>query len=105
VRAARPCKAGAHRRSKSLSMRLPILSLVLIAAALLGEFQAASAQPPTSYHWCARHFGNWMVGPMSCYFTSYQQCRTTLSGTRGVCFQSPYYHQLPPDVAPRRRHE
>jgi hypothetical protein len=29
-------------------MRLPILSLLLISAALLGEMQAASAQSPTS---------------------------------------------------------
>jgi ABC-type uncharacterized transport system substrate-binding protein len=30
-------------------MRLPILSLLLIFAALLGEMQTASAQSPTSY--------------------------------------------------------
>jgi hypothetical protein len=34
-------------------MRMPVLSLFLIAAALLGEIQAASAQSPTSYPWCA----------------------------------------------------
>ena len=86
-------------------MRLVTASLFLIVAMLLGGMQAASAQPPTSDQWCARHFGNWMVGPMSCYFTSYQQCRTTLSGTGGVCFQSPYSYQPPPDAPPpRRRH-
>ena len=81
-------------------MRLPTASLFLIAAVLLGGMQAASAQSPTSYQWCARHFGNWMVGPRSCYFTSYQQCRTTLSGNSGVCFQSPYYYQPLPDAPP-----
>ena len=35
-------------------MRLPMLSFVLLAAALLGEIQAASAQSPTSYPWCSR---------------------------------------------------
>jgi len=30
-------------------MRLPILSLLLISAALFGEIQSASAQSPTSY--------------------------------------------------------
>jgi hypothetical protein len=85
-------------------MRLPILLLLVIFSALLGEMQAASAQSPISDQWCARHFGNWVVGPMFCYFTSYQQCRTTLSGNSGVCFQSPYYYQPPPDAPPRRRH-
>src|SRR5215470_7784349 len=28
----------------------------------------------------------------SCYFTSYQQCMTTISGIGGYCYQSPYYH-------------
>jgi hypothetical protein len=31
-------------------------------------------------------------GGTSCYFISYRQCMTTLSGLRGYCFQSPYYH-------------
>jgi hypothetical protein len=86
-------------------MRLPILSLFLIAAALLGEIQTVSAQSPTSYPWCAKYFGSWMVGATSCYFTSYQQCRTTLSGIGGVCFKSPYYHGAPPNAPapPRRR--
>ena len=85
-------------------MRLPILSLFLIAAALLGEIQAVSAQSPTSYPWCARYFGSWMAGATSCYFTSYQQCRTTLSGIGGVCFKSPYYYGAPnAPVTPRRR--
>jgi uncharacterized protein DUF3551 len=77
-------------------MRLPILWLFLIAAALLGETQAVSAQSPTSYPWCAKYFGSWMAGATSCYFTSYQQCRTTLSGIGGACFKSPYYHGAPP---------
>jgi hypothetical protein len=37
-------------------MRLPILWLFLIAAAL-GEIQATSAQSPTSYPWCSKSLG------------------------------------------------
>jgi len=86
-------------------MRWSTASLFLIVVVLLGGMLTAFAQSPTSYQWCARHFGNWMVGPRSCYFTSYQQCRTTLSGNSGVCFQSPYYYQPLPDApAYRRRH-
>ena len=72
-------------------MRLPILSLFLIAAALLGEMQAASAQSPTSYPWCARAY-KMDTSATSCYFTSREQCMTTLSGIGGYCFESPYYH-------------
>ena len=84
-------------------MRLPILSLFLIAAALLGEIQAAFAQSPTSYPWCAHVYSR--GGPTSCYFKSYEQCRTTLMGVGGYCYQSPYYHAAAPDkptVQPRR---
>ena len=43
-------------------MRLSLLSLFLIAAALLGELQAASAQSPTTYPWCSRYFGRGVGG-------------------------------------------
>jgi hypothetical protein len=81
-------------------MRSPMLSLVVLAAALLGEIQAASAQSPTSYPWCARYFGGWMVGATSCYFKSKEQCMTTLSGIGGYCYESPYYHRSAPPNAP-----
>ena len=85
-------------------MRLPILSLFLIAATLLGEIQTVSAQSPTSYPWCAKYYDSWMFGVTSCYYTSYQQCMTTLSGIGGYCIHSPYYHGAPPaSVTPRRR--
>jgi Protein of unknown function (DUF3551) len=82
-------------------MRLPILSLLLIAAALLGEMPAVSAQSPTSYRWCAKYYKE--GSPTSCYFTSYQQCKTTLSGIGGYCFESPYYHAAPTNAPSRPR--
>jgi Protein of unknown function (DUF3551) len=79
--------------------------LFLIAAALLGEIQAASAQSPTSYPWCSRYTGRGMGGVTSCYFTSYEQCRTTVLGIGGYCFRSPYYHSAPAKATPQpRRH-
>jgi hypothetical protein len=83
-------------------MRLPILSLFLIAAALLGEMPAVSAQSPTSYPWCAQYPTN-QSDAMSCYFTSYQQCMTTISGIGGYCFESPYYHATPANTSARTR--
>jgi Protein of unknown function (DUF3551) len=90
-------------------MRWPMLSLVVLAAALLGEVQAASAQSPTSYPWCARIATSGAEGggdATSCYFKSKEQCMTTMSGIGGWCYASPYYHgSAPPNApAPLRRH-
>jgi hypothetical protein len=70
-------------------MRLLILSLVLANAALTSFADPASAQSAYSYPWCARVGSR--NGPTSCYYASYQQCLTTLSGVGGYCFKSPYY--------------
>ena len=71
-------------------MRSQMFSLVLVSAALMGATELASAQSPYSYPWCARQGGR-QGGTTSCYFTSYQQCMTTISGIGGYCYQSPYY--------------
>jgi Protein of unknown function (DUF3551) len=66
-------------------------------AAVIFANAPASAQSAYSYPWCARYPAR--LGATSCYFASYQQCMTTLSGIGGYCFQSPYYHA---NVAARR---
>jgi Protein of unknown function (DUF3551) len=75
-------------------MRMPIIALFLIAAALLGETQVSNAQSAYSYPWCAVYFGgnDGLGGAMSCYYTSWEQCRTTMLGIGGNCVESPYYH-------------
>jgi hypothetical protein len=75
-------------------MRSQILSLVLASAALMGAADLASAQSPYSYPWCSRQIVK-DGSTTSCYFTSYQQCMTTISGIGGWCYQSPYYHASP----------
>jgi hypothetical protein len=92
-------------------MRALIIMLLVIAAALLGETQAGNAQSPYSYPWCAIPSGgdNSGGGAMSCYYTSWRQCMTTLSGVGGNCVASPYYHAQPAQlrhpslVKPRHR--
>lgn len=81
-------------------MRLPVLSLMLIAVGLAAEALPAAAQSPTSYPWCAR-IPKTDGDATSCYFASYQQCRTTLSGIGGYCYQSPYYHAAAAKSRPR----
>jgi hypothetical protein len=73
-------------------MRLPILLLFLIAAALLGEMQSASAQSPYSYPWCSRGVRS---VPGNCYYASKEQCQRTISGNGGFCIRNPNYRGSP----------
>jgi hypothetical protein len=66
-------------------MRLPITSFSLIAEALLGDFQAASARSPTSYPWCSR---SGRSSANNCYFTSKEQCQRTISGIGAFCLKT-----------------
>ncbi len=79
-------------------MRMPIIALFVVAAALLGETQISNAQSPYSYPWCA----------ISCYYTSWEQCRATMLGIGGNCVASPYYRaqstQLPHHSVVKPRH-
>jgi hypothetical protein len=78
-------------------MHLPISPAFTAGIIFAGAFattifanEPASAQSPYSYPWCARYYGKY-AGAMSCYYTSWQQCQTTMSGIGGYCFQSPYF--------------
>jgi hypothetical protein len=82
-------------------MRSQMFSLVLLSTALMGPTDLASAQSPSSYPWCSRQ-GTVDSVTTSCYYTSYQQCMTTISGIGGWCYQSPYYHAPSVRAAKRR---
>jgi len=90
-------------------MRMPIIALFVIAAALLSETQISDAQSPHSYPWCALG-GAKDSNALSCYYTSWEQCRATMSGIGGICVESPYCHtqstRLPRRslVKPRHQH-
>jgi hypothetical protein len=74
--------------------RVPIIALFAIGLAFLGQTRVSNAQSPYSYPWCAIYFsgGNFGGGSMSCYYTSWEQCMTTMLGIGGNCVASPYYH-------------
>jgi hypothetical protein len=64
----------------------------LVTLAALGS--GASAQPSTAmvlYPWCA-FYGR--LGE-NCGFTTYQQCRATISGIGGYCAVNPWYNGNP----------
>jgi Protein of unknown function (DUF3551) len=83
-------------------MRSRIFLLALVSAAVMGVTEPASAQSPYSYPWCSRQ--TYGVTTTSCYFTSYAQCMTTISGISGWCYQNPAYRGRRDAVpTPRRR--
>ncbi len=67
----------------------PTLAALALAAALIGAPQAASAQSPYSYPWCAKLYLK--NGATSCYYASWQLCMATVSGIGGYCYQNPAY--------------
>ena len=72
-------------------MRSKIFTLAVVSVAVIGATASASAQSPYSYPWCSRQAGK-DFDTTSCYFTSYQQCMTTISGIGGWCYQNPAYN-------------
>jgi hypothetical protein len=86
-----------------------IIVLFVVATALLSKMQVSNAQSPYSYPWCAIYLGGTgSPGAMSCYYTSWEQCRTTMLGIGGNCVVSPYYHgqatPLPHHALAKPRH-
>jgi hypothetical protein len=67
-------------------MRRLVLSLFMIAAALLGEARAASPRSPAAYPWCIKY----EPAAHSCYFTTREQCKATGAGIGGLCYESVY---------------
>ncbi len=83
-------------------MRLPILTMLFIAATLASE-TAASAQSAGSYPWCAIYYTIDSNGTPSCSFDTRQQCMETISGIGGFCVENQYYRGAAVQ-APRRAH-
>jgi hypothetical protein len=82
-------------------MRLPILTLLFIAAVLLGDSVPTSAQSAGSYPVCAIYYGIDATGTPSCTFDTREQCMETISGIGGFCIENQYYHGA--TVRPPRR--
>src|SRR5258707_7235683 len=81
-------------------MRMLIIALFVAAAGLLGETQLSKAQSAYSYPWCSLGGGRGS-NALSCYYTSWEQCRATMSGRGGYFVQSPNYHAPPAQTPPR----
>jgi hypothetical protein len=78
-------------------MPFPILSLLVAAVVLAATCEAASAQSPYSYPWCARYFTRGT--PTGCYYASRELCMQTISGIGGYCYLNPGYQGSSTSVA------
>ena len=77
-------------------MRTALAAFVLLAA---GGF--ADSTKADSYPWCAQHSG-W-PGSIHCWYTSYDQCRATVSGVGGYCVQNPHRAATTDELVRRAR--
>src|SRR6266508_6426433 len=81
----------AHMRSN-----LAILGIAVLA--LLIAVESSSAE--VIYPWCAQY--STKGGARNCGFTTWEQCRATVSGIGGYCIENPFY-QPAADPAVRRK--
>lgn len=78
-------------------MRLLAVSCLLAATAAIGAVDTGHAQSAYSYPWCARYPRD--IGGFACYYTSFEQCWTTMRPIGGYCVRSPFYRGPDPGVA------
>ena len=74
------------------SLRLPVLTLLLIAVASLGESTTAPAQATGAHPVCAIYYGIDADGTPACAFDTREQCMEDISGIGGFCIENQYYH-------------
>jgi Protein of unknown function (DUF3551) len=87
---------------READMRLRLIGLVFGCVALLAGVHDGFAQSAYDYPWCAVYTKT--SGAISCYYTSFEQCITTMRGIGGTCIQSPYYGAGPRWEPRPRRH-
>jgi hypothetical protein len=81
-------------------MRLPMLSIALVATALAAEMAPPAARSPTSYPWCARipQDRRRRYGLLLCEL---QAVHDDAVGRGGYCYHSPDHHAAAAKARPR----
>lgn len=75
-------------------------AITLGAAATIATF-AAPARAEIQYPWCAEYSGDDGSGGTNCGFTTLAQCRATVSGIGGWCYENPSYNA--PVTRPKKK--
>jgi hypothetical protein len=88
--------------------REAIMRTLLLIATATAFVLAAGSEPSRAeitYPWCAQ-YGGWDGGGRNCGFSTYEQCRATVSGIGGYCETNPMYRpsaEIPPASRRHRR--
>ena len=107
VRAIMPIMPITPKRPMPVERAKPVCRV--IAGALLagvttaGLWLAATApaQAEEPYRWCAEYASNDGSGGVNCGFDTLAQCRATISGIGGTCYENPAYPA--PRPKPKKR--
>jgi len=69
-------------------------TFLLIATTALGLWAGSEpSRAEITYPWCAQYAGAG-IGGRNCGFSTYEQCRATVSGAGGYCEVNPMYRPL-----------
>jgi Protein of unknown function (DUF3551) len=79
-------------------MRNHVAVPAIVLLALLTSIEASRAE--VVYPWCAQY--STRGGARNCGFTTWEQCRATVSGIGGYCIENPFYRPAAGPV-PRRK--
>ena len=82
-------------------MQHTILISLTAALGLLASSGPGAAE--ITYPWCAQ-YGGWDGGGRNCGFSTYEQCRATVSGVGGYCEANPMYRPIHDVPAVSRKH-
>lgn len=74
--------------------------VLLLAPLILASAPPAAAD--TIFPFCRSGGGDVGIGTGACYFSTFEQCRTSLAGF-GTCFANPAYVPPAPATAPTQR--
>ena len=80
-------------------MRKILVTAAALCGLLLGMQQGRAE---ITYPWCAQYGGGFDGGGRNCGFSTYEQCRATVSGVGGYCERNAMY-QPGAEASPPRR--
>ena len=73
---------------------------ILLAAVVMGGLSVVTTEANAQYYpWCATY--STKGGSESCSFVSFGQCRLSVSGVGGFCFENPWVFAAGPRVYER----
>jgi len=68
---------------------IPFVLMTFVALSLSASLSTTAARAGANGSWCA-NYGTGLDGSINCSYTSFEQCRATVSGIYGFCTPNPY---------------